>query len=132
MRRILAAAAIALPAAAVSSYAGSASAQAVESFAERAVVSCLSGATVSGLTSGLLLAPLANSGLGTPVVVSAIAISAGVGCGAGLAFTTAAAGYSWAWRSMTSPFSSAPPAKPAPTPAEFDKTDGKGLIHASW
>lgn len=135
MRRFLTAAAIALPALAVSGYAESARAQATDSFAERAVVSCLSGATVSGLTSGLLLAPLANSGIGTPVIASAIAISAGIGCGAGFAFTTAAAGYSWAWRTMTAPLSTPAPVpapKPVPTPTEFDKTDNKGMIHAAW
>lgn len=123
MRRFLFAVVLALPFAP-----GAAQAQ-DDSFTERAVVSCLSGATVSGLTTGLVLMPLANTGVGTTVAASAIALSAGVGCGFGLAFTTAAAGYSWAWRSMVPP-----PGEPtsARTPPQPEQADPKGMIHAAW
>jgi len=127
MRRFLSAAALALPMAAAASL-GAGSAVAQETFTERAVVSCLSGATVSGLTSGLVLMPLANSGVGTTVAVSAVALSAGVGCGFGLAFTTAAAGYSWAWRSIANP----PEPTSARTPMPPGQAEPKGMIHAAW
>ncbi len=100
--------------------AGSASAQETQSFTEQAVISCLSGATVSGLTSGLILMPLVNSGVATSIAVSAVAASATVGCGAGVAYTAAYTGYSWAWHSM----SGAPKVEPV--------NATKGMIHAAW
>ncbi|SMH60514.1 hypothetical protein [Azospirillum agricola] len=127
MRRILSAASLALPLTAATLGAGSAHAQ-DDSFTERAVVSCLSGATVSGLTSGLVLMPLVNSGIGTSVAVSAVALSAGVGCGAGLAFTTASTGYSWVYRNVTK----APAeATSAPSPAMRERTTPNPMLHAA-
>ncbi len=123
MRRFLFAATLALAMAASPAHAQD------DTFTERAVVSCLSGATVSGLTTGLVLMPLANTGVATTVAASAVALSAGVGCGFGLAFTTAAAGYSWAWRTMVTPPNEPAPAR-APMPDEL--VDPKGMIHASW
>lgn len=97
-------------------------AQEAPTFTEQAVISCLSGATVSGLTSGLILMPLVNSGVATSVAVSAVAASATVGCGAGVAYIAAYAGYSWAWRGMGDNTTT----QPAPL------TPMKGLIHAAW
>lgn len=122
MRRFLFAAVLA------SSFAAGAAQAQDDSFTERAVVSCLSGATVSGLTTGLVLMPLANTGIGTTVAASAVALSAGVGCGFGLAFTTAAAGYSWAWRSMVAAPSEPTSARTRPLP---EQADPKSMIHAA-
>ncbi|AWK86936.1 hypothetical protein [Azospirillum thermophilum] len=114
--------------------AGAAEAKRVRSgdgFTEQAVVSCLSGATISGVTTAFVAIPLAHSGIGTGVAASAVAASAGVGCGLGVAYTAAATGYSWAWRSFV-----APPDEPeiedlptAPLPPERPR---ETLIHAAF
>lgn len=104
---------------------GAAQAQEIPTFTEQAVISCLSGATVSGLTSGLILMPLVNSGVATSVAVSAVAASATIGCGAGVAYIAAYAGYSWAWHGMGEKATTQPT---NPMPA----TTVKGLIHAAW
>jgi hypothetical protein len=125
MRRFLTTA-LALPLAVAGTLTvGAAQAQEIPSFTEQAVISCLSGATVSGLTSGLILMPLVNSGVATSIAVSAVAASATVGCGAGVAYIAAYAGYSWAWHGMSDKTT------PQPTPA-MPATTVKGLIHAAW
>lgn len=122
MRRFLTTAVV-LPLALVGTLTvGAAQAQEVPTFTEQAVISCLSGATVSGLTSGLILMPLVNSGVATSIAVSAVAASATVGCGAGVAYIAAYAGYSWAWNSLGD--------KTTTQPATL--TPMKGLIHAAW
>lgn len=110
--------------------AGQASAQPVteESFTERAVVSCLTGATVSGVTTAYVTMPLAQSGgAATAVAASAVVASAGLGCGFGVVWAATATGYSWAWRSLVTA-----PAEPEQRPLRQSPADqqAKELIHA--
>lgn len=105
----------------------SAQSVAEDSFTERAVVSCLTGATISGVTTAYVTMPLAQSGgAATAVAASAVVASAGVGCGVGVVWAATATGYSWAWRSLvTPPNPEERPARQLPTEAA-----PKGMIHA--
>lgn len=110
--------------------AGQATAQPVaeESFTERAVVSCLTGATVSGVTTAYVTMPLAQTGgAATAIAASAVVASAGLGCGFGVVWAATATGYSWAWRSLVTA-----PAEPEQRPLRQlpAEQQSKDLIHA--
>lgn len=116
--------ALALPlAATLLAVPGSASAEGV---VERAAVSCLTGATLSGVTTAFLAAPLFQSGPGSAVAISAVTTSAGVGCGVGLVWSVTATGYSWAWRTLFGGSEQMAPSR-RPLPSE---APAKDLIHA--